>query len=136
MISLLLTRAVSGPAPAYAVPVSLALYRGLSVPGTRTPVVELNLVSDQTGMIDGIVVGLDGTYDLVVKPSGALSHELGALSFRPNAIRTIGLDQDRIRDGDAGGNDRIDAIDLTQLRASDGQTSSDSQFDPAVYFDP
>ncbi len=78
MTSILLTRAVSAPALAYAVPVSLALYRGPSVPGSHTPVVELNPVSDQTGMIDGIVVGLDGTYDLVVKPSGALSHKSGA----------------------------------------------------------
>lgn len=126
---------MSAPAPAYAVLVSLALYRGPSVPGTRTPVVELKHVCDQTGMIDGIVVGLDGIY-MVVKPSGALSHESGALSLRPNAIRTIALDKDCIRVGDAGGNDRIDAIDLTRLRASYGQTSSDSQFDPAVYFDP
>ena len=135
VISLLLTRAVSVPAPAYAVPVRVSLYRGPSVPGSRTPVVELDLVSDQTGMIDVIVPGLDGVYDLVVKPSGALSHEVSAVSLRPNAIRAISLDKDRFRDGDADGNDRIDAVDLARLRAAYGQTSSDPLFDPAVDFD-
>jgi hypothetical protein len=135
VISLLLTRAVSVPAPAYAVPVRVSLYRGPSVPGSRTPVVELDLVSDQTGMIDVIVPGLDGVYDLVVKPSGALSHELSAVSLRPNAIRAVSLDKDRFRDGDADGNDRIDAVDLARLRAAYGRTSSDPLFDPAVDFD-
>ena len=135
VISLLLTRAVSVPAPAYAVPVRVSLYRGPSVPGSRTPVVELDLVSDQTGMIDVIVPGLDGVYDLVVKPSGALSHEVSAVSLRPNAIRAVSLDKDRFRDGDADGNDRIDAVDLARLRAAYGRTSSDPLFDPAVDFD-
>ena len=135
VISLLLTRAVSVPAPAYAVPVRVSLYRGPSVPGSRTPVVELDLVSDQTGMIDVIVPGLDGVYDLVVKPSGALSHEVSAVSLRPNAIRAVSLDNDRFRDGDADGNDRIDAVDLARLRAAYGRTSSDPLFDPAVDFD-
>lgn len=83
-------------------------------------------------MIDVIVPGLDGIYDLVVRPSGALSHELNAVTLRPNAIRTIALDKDRFHDGDADGNDRIDTIDLARLRASYGRTSSDPQFDPAV----
>ena len=135
VISLLLTRAVSVPAPAYAVPVRVSLYRGPSVPGSRTPVVELDLVSDQTGMIDVIVPGLDGVYDLVVKPSGALSHEVSAVSLRPNAIRAVSLDKVRFRDGDADGNDRIDAVDLARLRAAYGRTSSDPLFDPAVDFD-
>lgn len=135
VISLLLTRPVSVPAPAYAVPVRVSLYRGPSIPGNRTPVVELNLVSDQTGMVDVIVPGLDGIYDLVVKPSGSLSHELSAVSLRPNAIRAISLDRDRFRDGDADGNDRIDGVDLARLRASYGRTSSDPLFDPAVDFD-
>ena len=135
VISLLLPRAVSVPAPAYAVPVRVSLYRGPSVPGSRTPVVELDLVSDQTGMIDVIVPGLDGVYDLVVKPSGALSHEVSAVSLRPNTIRAVSLDKDRFRDGDADGNDRIDAVDLARLRAAYGRTSSDPLFDPAVDFD-
>ena len=135
VISLLLTRAVSVPAPAYAVPVRVSLYRGPSVSGSRTPVVELDLVSDQTGMIDVIVPGLDGVYDLVVKPSGALSHEVSAVSLRPNAVRAVSLDKDRFRDGDADGNDRIDAVDLARLRAAYGRTSSDPLFDPAVDFD-
>lgn len=130
-----LWRAASAPAPSHAVVAHVAIYPGTSLPGSRTAVFEAEVTANQSGIIDLLVPGLDGYYDVVVRPRGAVSHERSAVSLRPHAVRDLAFTADEFREGDLDGNDRIDQADLDRLVASYGKVAGDAGFDPVADLD-
>ncbi len=135
VIPLALWRASSAPSAAHAVSVHVAIYAGPSLPGSRTPVYEVDATADQGGTVDILVPGLDGYYDVVVRPAGAISHERSAVSLRPHAVKVVAFDGDEFREGDIDRNDRIDQNDLARLVAGYGKVAGETGFDPALDLD-
>jgi len=130
-----LWRAAPSPAPSHAVVAHVEIYPGPSLPGSRTAVFEADATANQSGIIDLLVPGLDGYYDVVVRPRGAVSHERSAVSLRPHAVRNLAFTADEFREGDLDGNDRIDQADLDRLVASYGKSLGDAGFDAVADLD-
>ena len=135
VITMALWRAAPAPAPSHAVATHVEIYPGTSLPGSRTAVFEADVTANQSGIIDMLVPGLDGYYDVVVRPRGAVSHERSAVSLRPHAVKDLAFTADEFREGDLDGNDRIDQADLDRLVASYGKSLGDAGFDPAADLD-
>ncbi len=130
-----LWRAVPPPASAHAVVAHVAIYPGTSLPGQRTAVYETDATANQSGIIDLVVPGLDGYYDVVVRPTGAISHERSAVSLRPHAAKELLFTADQFREGDVDANDRIDQADLDRVVAAYGKVVGDAGFDAAADLD-
>jgi hypothetical protein len=135
LITMSLWRAAPPPAPSHAVSAHVSVYLGPSLPGTRVAVYETDATANQSGIIDLLIPGLDGYYDVVVRPTGAISHERSAVSLRPHAVKDLLFTADEFREGDLDGNDRIDQADLDRLVASYGKRAGDDGFDAAADLD-
>ncbi len=123
VVPLALRRAVPSPAPSYAVDVTLWVFAGSSVAGSRTPVASYRARSDTSGTFSVQVAGgLDGSFDVVVKPAHAVSRELNGVSFRRGVAKTLGFDL--FAEGDIDEDDDVDAADLSRLAAAFGQPST------------
>ena len=130
-----LWRAAPSPAPSHGVVAHVAIYPGTTLPGSRAAVFETDATANQSGIIDLIIPGLDGYYDVVVRPTGAISHERNAVSLRPHAVRDLLFTADEFREGDLDGNDQIDQADLNRLVAAYGKLSGDAGYDAAADLD-
>lgn len=130
-----LWRRQPAPAPSHAVAAHIAVYPGTSLPGSRAVIYETDATADQSGTIDVLIPGLDGYYDVVVRPTGAISHERSAVSLRPHALKELAFAADEFREGDLDGNDRIDDADLNRLVASYGKVAGHAGFDAAADLD-
>jgi hypothetical protein len=135
IITMALWRAAPPPGASHAVVAHVAIYPGMSLPGQRTAVFETDATSNQSGIVDLLVSGLDGYYDVVVRPVGAVSHERSAVSLRPHAAKELLFTADEFREGDLDGNDRIDQSDLDRLMASYGKSVRDAGFDRVADLD-
>jgi hypothetical protein len=137
-VPLQLRRAAAPPSAVYATDATLSLYPNGSVHSSRTPVAVYTARADATGRFSVQVAGgLDGRYDVVVKPAGALSRERNSVYFSRGEAKT--LDQQDgfgvFGAGDTDGDDVVGAADLARLQAAFGSASGDAAFDPACDLD-
>ena len=130
-----LWRAAPTPSASHAVVTHISIYPGPSLPGSRVAVFDTDATANQSGIIDLLIPGLDGYYDVVVRPFGAISHERSAVSLRPHAVKDLLFTADEFREGDLDGNDRIDLADLDRLVTSYGKKNGDAGFDAAADLD-
>ena len=130
-----LWRAAPTPAASHAVVAHISIYPGPSLPGSRIAVYDADETANQSGIIDLLITGLDGYYDVVVRPTGAISHERSSVSLRPHSVKDLLFTADEFREGDLDGNDRIDQADLDRLLASYGKSAGDAGFDAAADLD-
>jgi hypothetical protein len=133
VIPLELRRAVSTPAAAYETDVAVSLYPSASSHGQRTPIATFSVRSDTTGVVVVSSGGFDGTYDVVAKPVGAVSRELNSKRLDPNVAET--LDFGEFNEGDADGDDDVDAADLGVLTNTFARRAGDAGYDSRADFD-
>jgi hypothetical protein len=134
VVPLSLRRAAPPPAPGYVTDVMLAIYPDSTAAGSRTPIATFVARSGTDGTFTVQVVGgLSGRYDFVAKPSGAVSRELNSVNLQRGVAETLQFDS--FDEGDANGDDVVDAADDALLQASMGRASGEPGFDARVDFD-
>jgi subtilisin family serine protease len=127
-----LRRAVAAPAPSYITDARLYVYAVDDPidPGRR--VWASSVRTDASGAFTELVAGLDGVYDFVVKPDGAVSRLVRRTVPRGTAITVVFPAFD---EGDASGDDRVDDADLALLEDAFGATPGEARYDARADFD-
>jgi hypothetical protein len=134
IVPLDLRRAAPPPAAAYVVDATLAVYPTGSEAGSRTPIATFVGRTDETGTFAVRVAGgLDGRYDFVAKPAGAISRELNAVNVDRGVAETLSFGT--FAEGDASGDDTVDGTDLALALAAVGRAAGEPGYDPRVDFD-
>lgn len=129
LATLPLRRAAAAPAAAYVTDVTLAIYTGSSVPGSRTPVATFATRTDESGTLDVQVAGglPSGRYDFVVRPARAVSREINGKTVTLGAA--VALTFHAIDEGDADGDDDVDGADAAIVLGAYGRAAGESGFD-------
>jgi hypothetical protein len=114
IITLELRRSGAHWGPRYVADTTLAIYENGSIHPGRTPIATFTARSDTSGtVIFQVAGGLDGYYDLVVKPNGAVSRERNSVRFFRGIAKSLTMGP--FDEGDADGDDDVDATDLAIL---------------------
>jgi hypothetical protein len=133
VVPLPLRRAAPAPAPGYVTDVTLEIYADGSVAGSRTPIATFVTRTGTDGTFTvQIAGGLSGRYDFVVKPAGAISREVNSVAVQRGVAET--LTYSTFDEGDANGDDAVDAADDALLRAGFGRAGGEPGFDGRADF--
>jgi hypothetical protein len=133
IVSLTLRRSVPSPAPAYVTDATLWIFSNGSVHGSRTPIATFASRTDSSGIFSVQVAGgLNDRYDFVAKPSGGLSRELNGVFVQRNVAEYLNFGP--FDEGDADGDDDVDAADFALLKQAFATTSGQPNFDAKVDF--
>ncbi|MGH2354408.1 MAG: S8 family serine peptidase, partial [Chloroflexota bacterium] len=138
IIRLALWRPVPSPAPAYATDVTLSIYPTGSQAGSRTPIATFTARTDTTGAATiQVPGGLDGRYDVVAKPAGAISRELNGVNIQRGVAEVLafGASTRHFAEGDADGDDVVGVNDVALLQGAFGQAAGASGYEPRTDFD-
>lgn len=131
---LTLQRNRAGYGPRYEVDTTITFYPGNSVRGTRTPIASFTTRTDTSGTaIVQVQDGLDGSYDVVVKPSGAISRERNTVSFKPGVAKN--LTYGPFDEGDLDGNDGVDEHDWRLQQPSFGRRAGQPGYEARADLD-
>lgn len=116
------------PSPAYAVPVSLALYP----PGDAiNPSYEWDLPLDQHGQWAGTLTLVTGVYDARIKSA----HTLRNVRRNVTIATTTVLDMGALHEGDANNDNNVRIEDFAILRKAYFTKKGETYFDPRADFD-